>query len=162
MSCACHSLALYIGNSFEKLPSSLGFLLREIPSLFTKLGIRREGYLQLFNAMSGDDPDQKGVKKTFTKLSATRWLVRGKVIVNIVDKWFDLESYFVVASMNGTQAVRFKARMIADAVKDEMNLIYFYVTRPIVKQFEKVNALFQSTDADAKGLVRELMMLSES
>ena len=38
--CICHSLALCVQHSFDKLPSSLGFLLAEIPKWFSKSTLR--------------------------------------------------------------------------------------------------------------------------
>ena len=47
MTCICHSLSLCVMHAFEKLPSSLGFLLSEIPKWFSKSSIRREAYRTL-------------------------------------------------------------------------------------------------------------------
>jgi hypothetical protein len=76
LTCVCHSLSLCIQHAFEKLPSSLGFLLAEIPKWFSKSTIRRDAYKTLFDVMS-PDTDQL---PPFEKYSATRWLVRGKLI----------------------------------------------------------------------------------
>lgn len=48
MTCICHSLSLCVQHAFEKLPSSLGFLLVEIPKWFSKSTIRQEAYKTLF------------------------------------------------------------------------------------------------------------------
>jgi hypothetical protein len=86
MTCICHSLALCVQHAFEKLPSSLGFLLAEIPKWFSKSTIRREAYKTLYELMSPDD-DQA---PPFEKYSKTRWLVRGKVIFKILMNWEEL------------------------------------------------------------------------
>ena len=80
MKCICHSLALCVKHAFEKLPSSLGFLLAEIPKWFSKSTMGREAFKMLYEVMSPDD-DQK---VPFEGHSTTRWLVRGKVIFRIL------------------------------------------------------------------------------
>lgn len=55
MTCICHSLSLCVMHAFEKLPSSLGFLLAEIPKWFSKSSVRREAYKELYEVMSPDE-----------------------------------------------------------------------------------------------------------
>ena len=47
-------------------------------------------------------------------------------------------------------------------MNDEVNHLYFHFLSPIVSEFERVNALFQSNDADPQNLVRELALLHKS
>ncbi|KAK3887018.1 hypothetical protein Pcinc_008900 [Petrolisthes cinctipes] len=83
MGCTYHSLALCIQKGFEKLPSSLGFMLLEIPKWFRKSSLKREIYKMLFETMNMGE-ERAGTPLPFMSLSATRWLVRGKVIYNIL------------------------------------------------------------------------------
>ena len=143
MPCTCHSLALCVQHSFEKLPSNLGYMLKEIPGWFRKSALRRDAFSKLFDLMnSGGEDANRSVKKPFQKMSATRWLVRGKIMNIILENWYELLAYFSMESMSGTQQTRFKARQLKDMLRDEVNRLYFHFATPIVQQFEKVNALF--------------------
>ena len=160
MKCMCHSLALCIQKGFDKLPSSLGFLLKEIPKWFSKSTLRRDTYKDLFKVMSGSDNESSAVSTPFTKISTTRWLVRGKVLYDILTNWEELKAYFTCASQSGGQDVRYKARMIADMLHDDVNRFYFIFASPVVSEFEQVNAMFQATDPEK--LVRDLYLHESS
>ena len=155
MRCICHSLALCIQKGFDKLPSNLGYILSEVPKWFSKSALRRDNYKELFEVM---DPncERTGTPNPFKKISATRWLVKGKVLYNILINWEELKAYFSCAEPTGKPDARFKARLIADMLKDKVNKLYFHFATPVVKEFEEVNALFQATDADPEILVKEL------
>ena len=155
MGCSCHSLALCVQKGFDTLPSSLGFMLLEIPKWFRKSTLRREKYKILFETMNtGEERD--GTPLPFLSLSTTRWLVRGKVIYNILVNWLELKTYFECASMEGSHDVRYKARILWDMLRDECNYLYFVFSSPIVTEFERVNSLFQSTNATPSRLLYEL------
>ena len=83
--CICHSLALCVQKSFEVLPAQLGFLLSEIPGFFSKSTLRRENYKELSDEITSNQEDMaKTLPLPFLKMSATRWLVRGKVIKTLL------------------------------------------------------------------------------
>jgi hypothetical protein len=153
MTCICHSLALCVQHAFEKLPSSLGFLLAEIPKWFSKSTVRREAYETLYRLMSPDD-DQA---PPFEKYSTTRWLVRGKVLFNILVNWEELKAYFMVAQPASTQSARYKARLLLDMLRDPATFLYFHFVSPLVTEFERVNAFFQATEADPEEMHKELL-----
>ena len=132
LTCICHSLSLCVQHAFEKLPSSLGFLRAEIPKWFSKSMIRREAYKLLYEVMSPDD-DQA---PPYEKYSATRWLVRGKLIFRVLMNWNELLAYFTVAQPASTQNARFKARMLLDMLKDPIVYLYFHFVSPLVTEFE--------------------------
>lgn len=155
--CTCHSLALCIQKGFEKLPSNLGFMLQEIPKWFRKSSLRRENYKMLFETMNTGD-ERPGTPLPFLGLSLTRWLVRGKVIYNTLVNWMELKAYFHCATVQGSQDVRYKARIIWDMLNDDCNYLYFVFSSPVVTEFERVNSLFQSTDAKPSRLLYELDM----
>ena len=152
LTCICHSLSLCVQHAFEKLPSSLGFLLAEIPKWFSKSTIRREAYKSLYEVMS---PDEEQVPP-FEKYSATRWLVRGKLIFRLLMNWNELQAYFTVAQPASTQNARYKARMLLDMLSDPILYLYFHFVSPVVTEFERVNAFFQATDADPEEMFTEL------
>ena len=86
LKCICHSLALCIQHAKSKLPSNIGFLLSEVPKWFSKSILRRDDYKQLFRVMnpSTDFETTRFAPLPFEKPSATRWLVRGKVLYNLL------------------------------------------------------------------------------
>lgn len=158
VTCVCHSLSLCVEHAFEKLPSTLGFLLAEIPKWFSKSTIRREAYKQLYETMSPDD-DQKA---PFEKYSKTRWLVRGKVIFRILMSWHELKAYFLIAQPATNQNARYKARILLEMLNDPILLLYFHFVSPLVTEFDRVNAFFQATDADPEEMYTELNSHSKS
>lgn len=166
MKCMCHSLALCIQNAFSKLPSNIGFLLSEIPNWFSNSTQRRDAFVSLFKVMSEtDDPDliRPVSCLPFEKLSTTRWLVRGKVLYNILINWEELKAYFTCAELSQTRPdTRYKARLVKEMLNDPCNYLYFVFATPIVQEFERVNALFQSTKADPHTLTQELNIHQQS
>ena len=155
MPCTCHSLALCVQKGFEKLPSNLGFMLKEVPKWFKKSALRRETYRMLFETMNINE-ERSDIPSPFIKMSETRWLVRGKVIYNILVNWEELKAYFNIAKIEGSQDVRYKARLLWDMFNDDLTYLYFVFASPIVTEFERLNALFQSTNAKPSTLFHEL------
>ena len=45
--CICHSLALCMQHAFEVIPSSIAFLLQEVPGHFAHSTLRRAEYIEL-------------------------------------------------------------------------------------------------------------------
>ncbi|KAK7072332.1 hypothetical protein SK128_027180, partial [Halocaridina rubra] len=120
----------------DKLPSNLGYLLHEIPKGVSKSILRRESFKQLFMVMDAYE-ERKRTPLPFQNLSYTRWLVRGKVIYNILINWEELKAYFSVV-----------------LPIDPVNFLYFQFVSPVVTDFERLNSLFQTTDADPEYLVK--------
>lgn len=154
MPCMCHSLALCAQKAFDKLPSNLGFMLVEIPKWFKKSNLRREAYKILFDTMNTGD--ERSVPLPFLKMSTTRWLVRGRVLYNILVNWEELKAYFQCASLQGGHDCRYKARALWEMLSDDSNYLYFVFASPVITEVEKVNALFQSTSAIPSDLLGEL------
>ena len=104
--CICHSLSLCVEKAFEGLPSSLGFLLAEIPAWFSRSSLRRDEFKEIFHSMSTskdeNDESDGGVscKLPFLTLCPTRWLVRGEVLTRILGNWNDLKTYFSSATFD--------------------------------------------------------------
>eukprot|EP00794_Sanderia_malayensis_P009867 gene9867-biopygen8124 len=68
----------------------------------------------------------------------------------------------MAAQLEGDAQVRYKARMIADMLRDPVNLLYFHFLSPIVAEFERVNAFFQATNIDPHDMMKELSLFSDS
>ena len=151
--CVCHSLALCVQKAFEHLPSNLGFLLAEIPNWLSNSVIRRCAYKLLFKEMNEEDQESN---LPFLKMCGTRWLVRGRVIKRVLGNWITLKSYFLSAMHESVQDARYKARMIHDMLADDINYLYFVFVSPIVAEFERINAFFQSINADPEKMHSEL------
>ena len=126
--CVCHSLALCVQNAAGKLPSTIVFLLTEIPAWFSNSDLRRENFKEIFNTINPEDDSVPGVTTPlpFEKLSTTRWLVRGKVMNNILVNWHELKAYFEAADNPKRYQTRYKTRLIKDMLQDHSNFLYFY------------------------------------
>lgn len=154
--CVCHSLALCVQKAFEVLPSNLGYLLVEIPGWFSHSTLRRKNYIKLFEALREEENEKSKLNLPFMKASSTRWLVRGRIIKRLLENWQELKAYFKCAMQEGSQEVRYKARTLCDMLHDDVNYFYFLFLSPIVLEFEKINAFFQSLNADPEKMHKEL------
>ena len=117
----------------------VGYLLREVPAHFSNSSLRREGYTDLFETMC---PDGEFVSP-FVTYAITRWLVRGKVLANILTNWWTLVAYFEAFLPVAANDIRYKAREILKLLKHPGNHLMFTFLTPIVQEFERVNAAFQ-------------------
>ena len=125
MKCICHSLALCIKHAFKLMPSQLGFLLKNIPKWFFKSTLRRGTYKKIFQLLSSET-ESSTLPSPFQRYSQTNWLVRSKVIFNILTNWNELKSYFIVAEQEGEAGVRYKAGCTSTILKDPINYLYFH------------------------------------
>ena len=158
MKCICHSLALCVQHGFDKLPSHMGYLLQEIPAWFSQSRIRRDEFQALFHEIN-DETQSSYNEMPFLKFSCTRWLSRGKVIFSIHKNWNTLEMYFASIANDPQKlspAQRYKARELLKMLQDRVNHLYITFALPIVTEFERVNAFFQSNKADPDKVVAEL------
>lgn len=79
----------------KKMPSNLGFLIMESIKWFSKSIITQKAFKDLVEVMNPDS--KKQAKPTpFQKINTTRWLVRGKVIYNIMINWEGFKPHFMV------------------------------------------------------------------
>ena len=137
--CTSHSLDLIVKHAFEKIPSSVAFLLKELPSHFSNSSLRREGFVDLFKTMC---PDEVFISP-FVKYSVTRWLVRGKVTSNILSNWWILSAYFNAFLPVASSENRYKVRQIVTLLNNKGNFLMFTFLTPIIQEFERVNSAFQ-------------------
>ena len=165
MKCICHSLALCIEHAAGKLPSNIGYILSEIPHWFCNSDLRRDNFKSIFDTINQatESEQSRAAPLPFQKLSTTRWLVRGKVMMNILSNWEELIVYFTAFENSKERAdTRYKARLLKDMLMDKTNLLYFHFALPIVNEFERVNALFQHSKMDPSNLNNELVTHHQS
>ena len=156
--CVYHSLALCGKYAFEKLPSSLGFLIKKVPAFFSKSDLRRSNYEQLFSEMSSVPvPVIDGCSNLpFLSFSRTRWLVRGRIMKRILTHWDTLRTYFIDIQPHCTQNQRFKIKVLIDMLSDPVCKLYFEFTYPFIINLEKANGYFQHDNTEPEALLKEL------
>lgn len=152
--CICHSLALCVQQAFETLPCNLATMLKDIPGWFAHSAVRRNDFKKISDIMT--DVNEYHAPLPFKHPSTTRWLVRGKVIFNILMNWWELLAYFQAAEQACAHSARYKARVLVEMLADDTNRLYFTFLCPLVSEFERVNASFQAENADAEQLASEL------
>lgn len=135
-------------------------MLHEIPSHFSHSNLRRDRFLEIQKTMS--DPTSKGTLNAhtpFAKYCTTRWLVRGRVIKNILDNWDELALYFSIQASEPSADFRYTVRQLHLMLKDSQNRLFFTFLHGFVKDFEILNAKFQATNPNPEALFRELKTL---
>ncbi|CAM1311707.1 Uncharacterised protein g5782 [Pycnogonum litorale] len=165
MKCICHSLSLCIEHAVSKLSSNAGFLLTEVALWFSNSRLRREDFKALFQVMNpadGENSRERDVPLPFQKLSKTRWLIRGKILYNILMNWEELLAYFSSCEAKLSINARYKCRLIKEMLADRINYLYFVFATPVVQEFKKINSLFQQTNGDPHELSRQLVMHHEN
>ena len=161
-SCVCHSLHLCVKHAFEKLPSSVGYLLSKISLWFSRSNIRCVEYKELFIAMlENEDQGSETIDPCalpIAKISVTRWLVRGKRIDLTLKNMPVLRIYFEKLATTDDQEIHYKACAIHDMLMDDINLVYLIFLNPVVAEFDWANKFFQATHADPEQMVKELCL----
>ena len=153
LKCTCHSLQLCVQHSFEHIPGSIGLMLTEIPSYFSRSSLRREDFIELFKVLNdGASP----FNSVFAHYCATRWLGRGAVIENIRSHWWDLKAYFDVAQNQAPVRDRYRVRELYGMLSDPLNLLYFEFLSPIIREMETLNRKFQTSHPDMNALLKML------
>ena len=153
LKCTCHSLQLCVQHSFEHIPSSIGLMLTEIPSFFSRSSLRREDFIELFKVMNdGVSP----INSVFAHFCATRWLGRGAVIENIRSHWWELKAYFDVAQNQAPVRDRYRVRELYGMLSDPFNRLYFEFLSPIIREMESLNRKFQTSHPDMNALLKLL------
>lgn len=142
LKCICHSLALCVQYAVSKLPSNIGCLLSETPRWFCNNELRREAFKELFSVMkpSTDTESARCAPLPFEKPSSTRWLVRGKVMFNILLNWEELKAYYNCAELGADRMdAKYKARLLKEMFADYTNYLYFEFATPVVQVWWRNN-----------------------
>lgn len=132
-------------------------MLHEIPSHFSHSTVRRDRFMNIQKTMA-DDLTSK-TKTPFAKYCTTRWLVRGKVIKNILDNWEELTLYFSIEASSPTSDFRYTIKQIHMMLSDQQNRLFFTFLQGFVKDFELLNTKFQAHNPNPEALFRELKTL---
>ena len=110
------------GACIYMYPSTIQFLLTEIPAHFSMSSLRRDEFVQLFFTMN---PDHQGVLTSFERFCKTRWLVRGKILYNILVNWEELLAYFQLIMDTAPPGQRMKMRQIYQTLKIFWIVLYY-------------------------------------
>lgn len=76
--------------------------------------------------------------------------------------WEELIGYFTIAEIECQSDSRFKARLLKEMLQDKVNCLLFEFATPVVQEFERVNAMFQTSSADPRALMTKLNRLYKS
>ena len=100
--------------------------------------LRREEFLEIQQALgcTGDGTP-------FNRYVETWWLVRERVIESIYANWDTLSAYFQSIKNQVPQEQRLKVAKLCKIFLDNFKYCLLMFLLPIVKQFEKINKLFQ-------------------
>ena len=165
MKCICHYLSLCIEHAFSKLPSDVGYILTKVPFWFANSVIKREDYKALFKVINSADEEnnhERNFPLPFQKLPKTRWLIRGKILYNILVNWKELLAYFSSCETKLSLHARYKCSLIKEMLADRINYLYFTFITPIIQEFKKIYFLFQQINGDPYELSKELLLHQES
>jgi hypothetical protein len=114
------------------------------------------------NTATEFEPNRTGTLP-FETPSLTRWLLRGKVMFNILMNWEELKAYFTSAELAQSQLdTKFKARLLKEMLSDYKNYLFFELATPFVQEFERLNSLFQQTKADPHELYQHIFLHQKS
>jgi hypothetical protein len=84
----------------------------------------------------------------FENPSFTRWLVRRKVMFNILINWDELKAYFTSAELAQSQFnTKFKARLLNEMLSDYKNYLFFEFATPVVQEFERLISLLSANQS---------------
>jgi hypothetical protein len=98
----------------------------------------------MINTATEFEPNQTA-PLPFEKPSFTRWLVRGKVMFNILMKREELKTYFTSAKLAQSQFyTKLKTRLLKEMLSDYKNYLFFEFATTIVQEFERLNRLFEA------------------
>lgn len=153
--CVCRSLQLATSHAVsEKLPRNLDFLISETYNWFSKSTLRQQAYKELFTTLNDGNEPLKIVQA-----SNTRWLSIEVAVSRIIAQWYELKLHFEVSR---SKEKCYLAEMLFNMYKDEQDLAYLLFLKPILKEIQRVNKLFESSNIDPTKLCNELSSLITS
>ena len=137
--CVCHSLQLAASEVSLVMPAHIDFLIRESFNWFSHSTRRLFEYKALHMQLTDTVP------KKLLQLSATRWMSRYECVKRVLDQWNVLQKFFQQAASEEKCCT---ARQLNQIYKNPKNYVYLIFLEGILKNFSKVNKLFELRDAD--------------
>ncbi len=92
--------------------------------------------MELFKAMNPNN-ERKGTQLPFEKLNQVRWLVRGKVLGNLLANWHKLTAYSLCVESNCDTKHQYKVREIKGMLADASLYWYIHFALPIVARYAR-------------------------
>ena len=152
--CVCHSLQLAASKAAEVMPAHIAFVVRESYNWFSHSTKRLEEYRELHKTITNEIPEK------LLQLSATRWMSRYLCIKRIIDQWDALTACFRIAASG--QEKCYTARQLSSMFRDPKNYVYLVFLEGTLKDFSKINKLFELKDADVLRLGVDLLDFYQS
>jgi hypothetical protein len=146
--CVCHSLQLAASKASETMPTLLDFMVRESYNWFSHSTKRLLQYHELHKCITNEVPLK------LRQLSATRWMSRYECIGRIIDQWEALKLCFQMAN---SDVKCYTARQLFSMYEDDKNYIYLIFLEGTLKDFSRINKLFELADADVVRLGTDLI-----
>jgi hypothetical protein len=87
-----------------------------------------------------------------------QWLVRGKVMCNILMNWEELKACFTSAELAQSRFdTRFKARLLKEMLSDYKNYLFFEFATTVVQEFERLISIFQQPKVYPQALYQQIL-----
>ena len=130
------------------MPAHLNFMVRESYNWFSYSPKRLLQYRELHKCIMDEVPLK------LRQVSATRWMSRYECIGRIIDQWDALKLCFQMAS---SDEKCYTARQLFSMFEDDKNYLYLIFLEGTLKDFSRINKLFELADADVVRLGTDLM-----
>lgn len=115
-------------------------MLRESYNWFSCSAKRRLEYRTLFDLINED-----GKFKNLVQAAPTRWLPRYNSLNRILEQYLERKTHFGIVQL---KEKCYTARMLKEMYEDDTNYLYFIFLRPILKDLNGLNMIFQSDNLD--------------
>ena len=151
--CVCHSLQLAASKVAAVLPSYIDFLIRESYNWFSHSSKRLCDYRELHMKLTNEVPNK------LLQLSATRWMSQYECVKRILDQWKVLQDFFHQAAL---EEKCYTTRQLDCIYQDPKNYVYLIFLESILKDFSRLNKLFELRDADVVSLGDDFVLFYQS
>lgn len=153
--CTCHSLQLAVSHaSSETLPRNLEFLISETYKWFSLSSVRQISYKTLYHTIN----EGKNPLKIPNNCN-TRWLSIEPAVDRILSQWLELKTHFEIVRL--TEKC-YTAELLYEMYSDEANHAYLLFLHPVLDDIQRVNKVFESSNADQTKLFDDLTLLIKS
>ena len=135
----------------QYLPRHIDFLIKETYNWFAYSSLRQERYKTLYETINNGQQPHKIVQ-----MSQTRWLSIESAVSRILDQWLELKTFFETVR-NAERC--YTAETLYNMYNDDKNFAIMSFLRSKLVEVQKVNKLFESSNADPTKLLTELSNL---